>query len=78
MQLISVYLYPNKLDVFTNSLADWTTERYRQVYQHNLKIYRGVDNRIDIQVKNAAQKPLDITSGVFVFVLVSRETQELL
>jgi hypothetical protein len=78
MQLISVYLYPNKLDVFTNSLADWTTERYRQVYQHNLKIYRGVDNRIDIQVKNAAQKPLDITNGVFVFVLVSRETQELL
>lgn len=78
MQLISVYLYPNKLDVFTNSLADWTTERYRQVYQRNLKIYRGVDNRIDFQVKNAAQKPLDITNGVFVFVLVSRETQELL
>jgi hypothetical protein len=48
------------------------------VYQRNLKIYRGVNNRIDIQVKNAAQKPLDITNGVFVFVLVSRETQELL
>jgi hypothetical protein len=78
MQLISVYLYPNKLDVFTNSLADWTQERYRQVYQRNLKIYRGVDNRIDFQVKNAAQKPLDITNGVFVFTLVSRETQELL
>jgi hypothetical protein len=78
MQLISVYLYPNKLDVFTNSLADWTTERYRQVYQRNLKIYRGVDNRIDFQVKNAAQKPSDITGGVFVFILVSRETQELL
>ena len=48
------------------------------MYQRNLKIYRGVNNRIDIQVKNAAQKPLDITNGVFVFVLVSRETQELL
>lgn len=78
MQLISVYLYPNTLDVFTNSLADWTSERYRQVYQRNLKIYRGVDNRIDFQVKNAAQKPEDITDGIFVFNLVSRETQELI
>jgi hypothetical protein len=78
MQLISVYLYPNKLDVFTNSLADWTTERYRQVYQRNLKIYRGVDNRIDIQVKNADQKPQAIADGIFVFNLVSRETQELI
>jgi hypothetical protein len=78
MQLISVYLYPNKLDVFTNYLADWTTERYRQVYQRNLKIYRGVDNRIDIQVKNADQKPQAIADGSFVFNLVSRETQELI
>lgn len=78
MQLISVYLYPNKLDVFTNYLAEWTTERYRQVYQRNLKIYRGVDNRIDIQVKNADQKPQAIVDGGFVFNLVSRETQELI
>jgi hypothetical protein len=78
MQLISVYLYPNKIDVFTNSIAEWTTERYRQVYQRNLKIYRGVDNRIDIHVKTSDQKPQNITGYSFILALIERETQELL
>jgi hypothetical protein len=78
MQLIPVYLYPNKIDVFTNSVSDWKTERFRQVYQRNLKIYRGVDNRIDIQVKNLDQKPYDITGFVVLLNIVEPETQELL
>jgi hypothetical protein len=78
MQLISVYLYPNKLDVFTNSLVDeWKTERYRQVYQRNLKLYRGVDNKIEIHVKTSDQKSQNVTGSYFVFSLVSRDTQEL-
>jgi hypothetical protein len=78
MQLISVYLYPNKIDVFTNSLAEWKTERYRQVYQRNLKIYRGVDNRIDIHVKTSDQKPQNVTGYNFVLAVIEPETQELL
>lgn len=78
MQLISVYLYPNKIDVFTNSIAEWKTERYRQVYQRNLKIYRGVDNRIDIHVKTSDQKPQNITGYDFVLAIIEPETQELL
>ncbi len=78
MQLIPVYLYPNKIDVFTNSISDWKTERFRQVYQRNLKIYRGVDNRIDIQVKNLDQKPYDITGFNLLINIVEPETQELL
>lgn len=78
MQLISVYLYPNKIDVFTNSIAEWKSERYRQVYQRNLKIYRGVDNRIDIHVKTSDQKPQNIAGYSFVLAVIEPETQELL
>lgn len=77
MQLGSVYLYPNRLDIFTN-LDSWLQERYRQVYQRNLKIYRGVDNRVEFRVKSSDQKPVNITNRTFVFNLISRESQELL
>lgn len=76
MQSNSFYLYPNKVDVFTN-LGDWTTGRYRRVYQRNFKVYRGVDNRLDFQVRNADEKAKDITGNTLVFNLVERETQKL-
>lgn len=79
MQLNSVYLYPNKVDVFYNSLATWQKERYRRVYNRNLKIHRGVDNRIDLQMKNSDQKAQDISTRPFiVFNLLNKETQELI
>jgi hypothetical protein len=77
MQLNSVYLYPNKIDVFTNTLASWQLERYRRVYNRNLKIYRSVDNRIDLQVRNSDQKSADITSTVLVFNIIAREANDL-
>ncbi len=72
-----VYLYTNKLDVFTSSSDSWSTERYRKVYNRNLKIFRGVDNRIDIQVRNADQKSSNITGSTLVFNLISRDTKDL-
>jgi hypothetical protein len=79
MQLISVYLYPNKVDAYTNYLAAWKTERYRKVYNRNLKLHRGADNRVDIQVRNSDEKPYDVSSyDDFVFNLVNRETKELI
>ncbi len=78
MQFNPVYLYSNKIDVFTNPLGAWTTERYRRVYNRNLKIYRSVDNRIDIQVRNSDQKASNITGSVLVFNLVTRETKDLI
>jgi hypothetical protein len=77
MQLNSVYLYPNKIDVFTNALASWQTERYRRVYNRNLKIYRSVDNRIDLQVRNSDQKAADITGSTLVFNMITREGKDL-
>lgn len=78
MQFNSVYLYSNKLDVFTNPLDSWTTERYRRVYNRNLKLFRSVDNRIDIQVRNSDQKASNITGSTLVFNLVTRDTQDLI
>jgi hypothetical protein len=77
MQLGSVYLYPNRLDVYTN-FDEWIVERNRKVYQRNLKVYRGVDNRIEFRVKTSDQKAVNITNRTLVFRLISRETQELL
>ena len=78
MQFNSVYLYSNKLDVFTNPLDSWTTERYRRVYNRNLKLFRSVDNRIDIQVRNSDQKASNITGSTLVFNLITRDTQDLI
>lgn len=77
MQFNPVYLYSNKLDVYTNIPGSWSTERYRKVYNRNLKIYRGVDNRIDIQVRNADQKSSNIVGSTLVFNLVSKDSKNL-
>jgi hypothetical protein len=76
MQLNSVYLYPNRVDAFTN-LGIWETGRYRRVYNRNVKIYRSVDNRIDFQVRNSDEKSIAIESIALVFTLIEPETQKL-
>ncbi len=76
MQTISCYLYPNRIEAYTNYGTDWLNERYRRVYNRNLKLYRGVDNRVDLQVKNSDQKTANIGSYDIVFALVGKETQE--
>jgi hypothetical protein len=47
------------------------------VYNRNLKIFRGVDNRIDIQVRNNDQKASNIVGSTLVFNLVSQDTKDL-
>lgn len=78
MQLNPVYLYPNKVNVYLNLSSAWQTERYRNVYNRTLKLYRGSDNRIDFQVKNSDQKPIEITGYQPVFVLVNDREEQIL
>lgn len=75
MQLISVYLYPNLHDIYFNINSEWPIERYRQVYAKNIKIYRGMDNRLDFQVKNSDQKKQDISNLTPVLVVINRGDQ---
>lgn len=77
MQINSVYLYPIRLEVYTSTANTWTKERYRKVYNHNLKVYRSVDNRIDLQVRNSDQKALAYTGTTLVFNLVARDGKDL-
>ena len=76
MQNISVYLYPNKVDAYTNPVDSLTAERYRKVYNRNLKIYRSVDNRIDLQLRNFDQKSLTI-SNPLIFTMISRDSRKI-
>jgi BppU N-terminal domain len=77
MQLNPSYLYPNKIDVYTN-LGVWTSERYRKVYQRIFKTYRSVDNRLEFQVRNGDQKSKNITGYSAVFNLLATGSQELI
>lgn len=76
MYLASVYLYSNTIDVFTNSLVT-SQERFRKVYNRNLKIYRSADNRIEVRVKNGDQRAANISDNALVFTLVASETEKL-
>lgn len=76
MQLNPVYLYPNRIAAYTSS--SWTTERFRQVYTRNIKIYRSTDNQLEFQVKNGDQKATNIIGTTIVFNLFNHETQSLL
>ena len=60
MQKISSYLYPNRVELLAN-LAGFTTE-YTNVYQRTVKIYNGIDNTIEFDIKNADQKRIDLST----------------
>jgi len=76
MQLNPVYLYPNRIVAYTTS--SWTNERFRKVYNRNIKIYRSTDNQLEFQIKNGDQKATNILGTTVVFNLFNHETQTLL
>ena len=74
MQKISSYLYSNRIQTEVN-LASSTLE-WRIVYQRKVKIYQGLDNVIDLDVKNSEQKRQVITSFNLKFVIMDQLNQE--
>jgi hypothetical protein len=54
MQKISFYLATNRIAVTTDTTG-FITEN-RQVYQRQLKLYKGIDNTIEFEVKNSDQR----------------------
>jgi len=60
MQKISSYLYPNRIELIAD-LAGFNVE-YTKVYQKIVKIYNGIDNVIEFDIKNADQKRVDLTT----------------
>jgi hypothetical protein len=60
MQKISTYLYPNRIELLAN-LAGFTVE-YTNVYQRNIKLYNGIDNTLEFDIKNPDQKRIDLST----------------
>lgn len=60
MQKISFYLYPTRIELLTD-LPTFNVE-YTNVYQKNIKIYRGVDNLIEFDIKNPDQKRINLNT----------------
>ena len=58
MQKISSYLYPNRVILLAN-VAGFPVE-WTNVYQRTIKIYNGIDNTIEFDIKNADQKRIDL------------------
>jgi hypothetical protein len=60
MQYVQTYLYDNKIEI---QILDpsITTTRNRQVYSRTVTVYQGIDNPIQIDVKNQDQKPANLT-----------------
>lgn len=60
MQTIKTYLYDQKVEVQILDTSIYTV-RNRQVYSRPIKIYQGIDNPIQVVVKNQDQKKVNLT-----------------
>ena len=59
MQKIISYSYKNRIRLLA-SLSGFNVE-FTNVYQRNVKIYSGIDNTLEFDIKNADQKRVDLT-----------------
>jgi len=62
MITVKAYLYPNTAEVQVFDPSIFTT-RNRQVYSRPIKVYQGVDNPIQVIVRNQDQKSVDLTGS---------------
>ena len=76
MQLIPRYLVNNRTTVVVNDTG-FITE-YRPVYSRNLKVYRGIDNKIEFKIVNADQKPISLTSKTIKLVAFDENNNQVL
>ena len=60
MITVKTYLYPNTAEVQVFDPTIFTT-RNRTVYSRPIKVYQGIDNPIQVVIKNQDQKKVDLT-----------------
>jgi len=72
----SRYLVSNRTTIIANEAGQLT--EYKNVYQRNLSVYKGIDNVLEFRLKNPDQKPID-TSGITpVFVAFDENKQQII
>lgn len=76
MYSTNVYYYtPRQIVVYFSGNS---ARRYQLVYAKNLKLNKGVDNRLQFQFLNQEQKPVDITGKDIVFRLINYNGTEII
>lgn len=76
MQKISTYLYRNRISVVAD-MACFPVE-WRIVYQRTIKIYKGMENIIEFDVRNADQKRINISNYNMKCLIMDQDNQEIL
>jgi hypothetical protein len=69
MQTITNYYYDNVISVQWDDDPS-IVQRNKIVYSAPIKIYKGVNNLLKIELKNADQKPINLTGYVLTFNIV--------
>lgn len=78
MQTLPIYLYPTTIEV-TLDLDPTTKGANRVMYQRELKLQKGIKNKVRIQIKNSDQKRVPIDSeDTYVFSMFDATNQRLL
>lgn len=62
MITVKLFSYPNSVEVQIFDSSIFTT-RNRQVYSRPIKVYQGIDNPIQVIVKNQDQKKVNFTGS---------------
>jgi hypothetical protein len=70
---LPVYLYANLFEVILD--LDNNNRINQVMYQRDLKLQKGVKNKVQIQFKNSDQKFIDVSTSSFVFVLFDTVNQ---
>lgn len=74
MQTVTNYYYDNVIDVqfdiSANCLIPDIPQKDRVVYTRPIQVYKGITNILKVEVKNADQKPLDVTGHTLTFLVV--------
>lgn len=75
MQLTPRYLINDRITVLTSETG--FVLEYRPVYSRTIKVYRGIDNRLQFRLLNADQKPVTVT-GTPIFVAFDENQNQIL
>ena len=73
MQKCPIYLYTNSFEVLLD--LDDNTRVHNIMYQHDLKVQKGLKNKIQLQFKNSDQKRVNVSTGTFVFSMFDQNEQ---
>lgn len=74
MQKISSYIYKNRVQVVSDT-GYFSTE-WRIVYQRTIKIYKGIDNVIEFDIKNGQQRRIDVSNLTMKMVIMDQFSEE--